>query len=63
MKSKRNPFVTALFATMLGNIDMSAGTLQTGNNGGIGSLGSGIITLSGSDILLSRRAHHPIFRS
>jgi len=39
---------TASGGSALGNIGVSAGILQIGNNGGFGSLGSGTITLSGS---------------
>ena len=40
----------------LGNIGVSAGILQLGNNGAVGSLGSGTITLSGSGSLNVARA-------
>jgi fibronectin-binding autotransporter adhesin len=47
---------TATGGTALGNIDVSAGTLQIGANGGFGSLGKGTITLSGSGSLNIARA-------
>ena len=47
---------TASGGNALGNIGVSAGTLQIGNNGGFGSLGSGTITLSGSGNLNVARA-------
>ncbi len=47
---------TATGGTALGNIGVSAGTLQIGNNGGFGSLGAGTITLSGSGSLNVSRA-------
>jgi fibronectin-binding autotransporter adhesin len=47
---------TSTGGTALGNIGVSAGTLQIGNNGGFGSLGSGTITLSGSGNLNVARA-------
>jgi autotransporter-associated beta strand protein len=47
---------TASGGTALGNIGVSAGILQIGNNGGYGSLGNGTITLSGSGSFAVARA-------